>query len=304
MDGKVAMSQYCKAQAQLIKLDKEDDEQRKALHERIRTYRSLLHDELNARQLTCVEVIPEGAEEPVYVRLKQQTSTTPLNAELVFEILRQIDHGVLGDFAEKNGHDFPRMVAAVLTHEIKTTHSKKLEKSSLAISTTKERGFVRSPVPNEVQQIATDLLTARSELSKLKQKGNVAKKPIIEEQKQVEETVKESLRASDPVNMMTRVHMMQDGGEWVYYLRCKQKETHPVMGVRRVVPIVESAFEKTLADHGMSREYNASLRLTAPFWNAFNAYLTEYMDAATKETKISSRLTLDRGAPRRYTKRT
>ena len=104
MDGKNAMAQYCKAQAQINKIVKESDESRRQLNERIRTYRSLLQDELMQRQLSCVEVPIEG-KDPLYLRLKSTNTTMSIDADLILDFLKKIDNSVLNPFADRNGHD-------------------------------------------------------------------------------------------------------------------------------------------------------------------------------------------------------
>lgn len=300
VDGKSAMSLYCKAQAQINKIEKETNDHRKQLNERIRTYRSLLHDELTTRHLTCVEMPVEG-KDPVYVRLKSNSTTPSIDADLILGILRDIDSGILGTFAEKAGHDLPKMISSLLAHEIKSKHTKKSDKTSLSVSNTKERGYERplsSDLPDQVRQLASDLIAAQEELSTLRQRQNTSKRPIVEEQKAVQDEVKESLKTTDPVSMTARVHMMQDGDEWVYYLRCKEKETAPSIGVKKIVPMVEATMAKVLEEEGLGREYNSTYRLTATFWNKVEIMLKQSIDIARQETKKSSKISLDRGAPR------
>lgn len=300
MSGREAMAHYCKAQAQLNKLEKETGDARRTLNERIRTYRSLLQDELSKKKLTCVEMEQGEGAEPVYVRLKTPTTSPTVDAELVMGILTKVDTTTLGEVAEKHGHDLPKMLSMILTTTIRTSYTKPSNKTTLTISNAKERGFrQQAEVPNEVRQLASDLLKARTELSNLRKQQKTTSKPIVEEQKMVEETVKEALKTSDPVNMTTRVHMMQEGDEWVYFLRCKEKEVAPTIGIRKVVPLVEAALVKTLHDAGMGREYSASFKMGQAFWETFRKHFQATMDLARQQTKTSSRLTLDRGAPRR-----
>ena len=299
-ESRSVLSQYCRAQAQVNKVMRENDDERKRLSERIRTYRSLLQDELTASKVTCFELHPEG-KDPVYVRLKPQQSQTPLDADMVTNILRNVDRDTLADMADKNGRDLPKMVGAVLQHELRTKYTKKSEKSSLSISNTKERGFngnQENMVTDAARQIATDLMGAKAELAALQDKQNLAKQPYIDEQRLNEQAVKQTLKSVDPKTMTTRVHMVQDGDEWVYYLRCKEKETAPVIGVRKMVPIVEAALLKTLEANGMGREYNASFRFAIDFWSQFSTHLGSSLQRAMSETKTVSRITLDRGAPR------
>lgn len=305
MESRAAMSTYCKAQAQINKIEKENDEQRKALNERIKTCRSLLHDDMIARNLSCIEMIPEGSETPVYLRVKSQTTMEPVDANTVMDILRRIEHTTLTEIAEKNGHDLPKMLTTLLGAHIKEKHTIKTDKSSLSITSAKERGFTRElqeSAPDQMLQMASDLLLARSELSTLKQKQNSDKQTCIEEQKEVEDIVKTSLKKTDPVNMMTRVHMMQDGNEWVYYLRCKEKEVRQSVGIRKIIPMVEASVVHVLSTMGMGREFDASFKLNGQFWKEFYTDLEQRMQVAKSETKRQSRLCLDRGAPRRSIK--
>ena len=293
------MAQYCRAQAQINQLDKGVDEQRRVLNERLRTYRSLLQEELTKHQITCVEMAPANGE-ALYVRLKTQTTTPPLDADMILGILSKVEACQLHALAEKHGHDLPKMLSSILSSEVRDTYTTKTDKTSLSVSSTKERGFRHSSaVPDNVQQLASDFLSARTELFQLRQSQKMTKKPILEEQKSVEDVVKESLRTHDPVNMMTRVHMMQDGNEWVYFLRCKEKDVTPNIGIRKAIPLVESALVSALHDVGLGREYTASFALNATFWNGFHRHLRDAWALASQQTKRTSRLTLDRGAPRR-----
>lgn len=293
------MAQYCKAQAQINRLDKESDDVKRALTERVRTYRSLLLDELSKQKLSCVELAEEG-KEPVYLRLKQQTTSPSIDADLIVNIFTKLDSQALASLAEKYGHDLPKMLLNILTSQIRESYTQKTDKTTLSISNTKERGFqAKNNIPADVMQIASDLLRTRSELATLRQQQKNSKKPMLEEQRMVEDTVKEALKATDPKGMTTRVHMMQDGDEWVYYLRCKEKEIAPSIGIRKIVPMVENALVKTLNDSGMGREYSASFKMGAAFWTAFRANFETTMEMTRQQTKTSSRLTLDRGAPRR-----
>lgn len=300
VDGRTAMSRYCKAQAQLNKIDREKSEERRSLTERIKTYRSVLQDDMEARNITCLEVFPEGCSDPLYVRLKPITSFPTINHDLVMEVLKQADHTRLMGSAEKNGHDLPRTLAHVFNVEFKEKHTKVSEKSSISISTTKERGFTResqATASNEMRQMANDLVKAKEDVNNMRAQQTIEKKPVVEEQKEIENVVKETLRKTDPLNMMTRVHMMQDGGEWIYFLRCKEKQVASTLGIRKLVPMVEMAAAQVLEALGMSREFTGT-RLNIKFWELFSVQLEEQIKLHEQKTKKISRLSLDRGAPR------
>ena len=91
MADRVALSQYCKAQATLNKLDKSTDGERKALNERIRTYRTLLHEQLASHNISCMEINRDN-QEPIYVRLKQRTSTEPVTSKLIMDVFLKLDY--------------------------------------------------------------------------------------------------------------------------------------------------------------------------------------------------------------------
>ena len=170
----------------------------------------------------------------------------------------------------------------------------------ISISATKERGFTRESqanASNEMRQMASDLLKAKEDVNNMRTQQSIEKKPVIEEQKEIENVVKETLRKTDPVNMMTRVHMMQEGGEWIYFLRCKEKEVAPTLGIRKLVPIVEMAAVQVLETLGMSREFTGA-RLNVKFWELFSVHLLQQIKLHEQNTKKISRLSLDRGAPR------
>lgn len=301
-EGKAAMSTYCKAQAQINKMEKECDEERRMLNERIRTYRSVLHENMIANNLTCMELHPDDNSDPIYVRVKHNTQTRNLDFELIMEIMKQIDYSTISTCADKQGHDLPRMLTHMINTEIKEKHTRTSEKSCLSITKTRERGFERSrdktTVPTAMLQMGNDLVNARNELSGLKQKNANTRKQCIEEQKEVEEVVKTALRKTDPVNMMTRVHMMQNGDEWVYYLRCKEKEKVPTIGIRKIIPMVELAIVHALSNLGLGREFSPVFRPNAMFWKAFETELSNQFEHAKSTVTRESRLSLDRGAPR------
>jgi hypothetical protein len=249
--------------------------------------------------MSCVEWTPEGKDDPVYFRLKENSNTPTIDVEMIMTILRSTNNDNLILFADKNGHDLPKMLSAMLNVEIKKRYTKKTGKTSLSISNAKERGYSRQVTPKEVTQLASDLYTAREELTNLRNTDNKRKQTHIEEQREVEEEVKNLLKEKDPTNKMTRIHMMQDNEEWIYYLRCKEKEKAPNIGVRKIVPMVEDALAKALTSQGFGREYSAQFIPTTIFWDEVTQHLSTCLNNAMQNTKIISKLTLDRGAPRK-----
>ena len=300
MDSKEAMASYCRAQANINKVARETDEARKLLGERIRTYRSLLQDELTTRNMTCAEMTPDGQSDPVFFRMKQANATPPIDLSMVMTILKETGGEGLHSYADDNGHDLPKMLAAMLHTEIKTRYTKKSGKMTLSITNAKERGYVRpQSTPTEIAQLAHDLYSTRTELAKLRDTDKQRKQVHVEEQRLVEEQVKTTLKDKDPVNHMTRVHMTQDGDEWVYYLRCKDQTKTTTFGARKIVPMVEDALVKTLQSQGLGREFTSQFCPTVQFWEEMADHLTSSMEGALRASKTTTTLTLDRGAPRK-----
>ena len=308
-DGKQAMSAYCKSQLEINKVDTRSVERRKELNERIRTFRSILTDELGNRNMSCVELYPPGDStvDPVYVRLKPPASQPNYDPEKIVSILRVVNTTELNQIADKHNNDLPRMLIALLNAKMRDGVAPPSDRQhTLHISNCKERGFERerqNSLPQDVMQMANDLLHARSELINLKQQDVSAKQTMVDDQRRVETIVKESLKQSDPQNMTARVHMLQEGNEWVYYLRCKEKEMRPTVGVRRVIPIVERALTMALERQGLGREYHSALEMNSQFWDDVNSFVHTGITELRAEVKTKSKISLDRGAPRKQRRR-
>jgi hypothetical protein len=252
-------------------------------------------------------VYEDDGTDPLYFRMKASAPAVTITIELIVEALQTIDKRLLNSFAEKYESDIPRMISATIQAYIKEEGKKGAgDKYALQISSNKERGYQRKVdehVPDEIMKIARDLLLAKKELQKMKQKQSEEKKPAISKQKEVESMVKEALKHSDPSNMTTRVHMMQDDNEWVYYLRCKEKEKNVPMGIRKIIPIVETAVGKLLDEYGLPRFYSSStFNPDAHFWKNLTTSISKDFNDKSSETVVSSKLSLDRGAPRQRKK--
>ena len=293
------MMRYCKAQAELNSLNKARAEEEKVVSERVRTYRSLLNDELQRNRLTCCEIIPDDAVDPIYVRIKPQKQLPKLDAGFIINILRNINLEQLACKAEKCGHDLPRMYVSIVSDEIKHKHTRMSGQTAVSITASKERGFNlgTNATPVEVRRLANELIKARDELKSLRHESKKLKRPHEEEQQIVEDDVKETLRTVDPVNKVQRVHMTQDGHEWVYFLRCKESSRPEALGMRKAFSLLESALARSLESNGFERGFTEGLHLTSNFWEEVSTNLVNDINK-TQTPKETSRLTLERGAPR------
>lgn len=301
MNAKDSVAAYCRAQSEINKVDKTNEEQRKSLNERIKTCRSLLHDELANKQITCIEVYDDTETDPYYFRLKPQVSNANICMDDIAHVLAHLNRDVLNACAEKHNHDLPKMVLSTIQTYIKE-EKRKSDKTTLTISNSRERGYnrdLKTEIAPETMQVAKDLLSARKELNGLKQKQSTDKKESLTVQKEVESVVKEALKKSDPQNMTTRVHMMQGDSEWVYYLRCKETERSAPLGIRRILPLVEKALLLLLDEHGMSREYNGTQIFSNDFWDTLSRRIATDLEKMSQEKKTVSKLSLDKAAPRK-----
>lgn len=303
MDAKTSVVTYCKAQTEINKIDKAHEESRKALSERIKTCRSLVHDELVRKGVTCFEVQTEDTNDPVYFRLRHATGNNNLSYEDIVHIIAQIDQEALSSVADKHERDLPKMVTALIqTLNRKERQRQCGDKLTLSISNNCERGqnvADQLKVSDEIKQVAVDLLVAKKELGQLRQRQTQEKKQAVDSQKEVEQTVKDALKATDPENMTSRVHMSQGEDQWVYYLRCKEKERQEPMGVRKVSSAIEDAVIETLQEFGLTREYNNTYRIDEAFWKRMCTKLNTFFNEEKKKIKVVSKLSLDKAAPKR-----
>lgn len=298
MTSQEAMSTFCRAEASIMKLSKASEEKRRELAERVRTLRSILIDELTTRDITCMEYTPDTSADPIYFRVKYPNKTPAVDSDMVLKVLT--DANDLSSLADKNGHDLPRMMCALLSSQIREQYTQRGDKPTLAVSNTKERGYTREHItPADLVKIARELHAARAELAKLRTEEKAKKMCYIEEQKLVEDEVKALLEERDPVTKTARVHMMLDGNEWVYYLRCREKSQAPTLGIRKVVPLVEETIQSTLQSRGLGREYSTNVHLDAGFWREIHKHLSSRIEELMQLAGTKSTLTLDRGAPRK-----
>lgn len=290
---KVAMTRYCKAQATINQIDREEEERWRELNERLRTFRTLLTEELGQHEISCLETTAD--EQPIYVRLKPSTHTPTFDAASVVATMRAFPPDDLAAIAEKFGHDLPRMLVHMLTLSVRRQATS--DKSVLSVSNIKERGFVRErqqALPEEIHQLARDFVATRNEMAALRTRKNAAKRPSLEVQREVGDTVREALKQTE--SMRTRVHMKQEGGEWLYYLKCQEREVVPPLGVRKLLPMVERVLASALDTLGVGREYNGQLALPNSFWDNVDRQLATTMDAHRRQTKTTSKLTFNRGS--------
>lgn len=309
MNPKESVAAYCKAQAEINNIEKLNEHEKKLLNERIKTCRSIITDELVQKKISCFEFYDADAAEPLYFRLKPTNTNFSITMEQVKIALKHIDRQILNTFAEKHENHFPKMVSASIQNIVKNELKEKStanERTSLQVSTNRERGYQREMnenVSDEIAKVARDFLGAKKELACLKNKTTEQKKQPTTIQKEVENTVKDALKQTDPKNMTTKVHMMQQDNEWIYYLRCKEKEKAVPVGMRKIIQIVETAVSNILDERGLPREYSMNLPINDDFWNSLSVKISKMFDIESQEKKVVSKLSLDRGAPRRTRKK-
>ena len=298
--AKECISVFCKAQAQLNTIDKKNDSQRKVVQERIKTCRSMLTDELSKQGISCLEVNLEGQNEPVFLRMKPKQVNINMSHSEVIDIIEsgRCDVGLL---AEKYGYDLPNMLVGLVHNYVKEKQQNNTTMCTLNITSSRERGFSKESgtVSNEYMNIAKELLSARRDFCEMQKVTKTQKRPALEEQKRVSDEVKKALVKHDPDKMTQKVHMTQNDGNWLYYLRCKEKKIKPNFGIRKVTPIVETAACKALENLGLSRDFMPTTPLPAEFWSNLTDLIENKFKEIETDVKVSSTLTLDRGASKR-----
>lgn len=294
-----AIQLYCRAQTKINEIDKSNEDTRKMLSDRVKTCRSIIFDELQRQNLRCIEIVPDGGE-PVYFRLKQSYPDYVVTLNNVITILKNIDAEQMYKQAEKNENDMPRILSFLLQKELQTQRTSNApNKETLVISDSKERGYTveNTAVKENTIQLANELLSAKKELKNFQTEQQGKKRICISEQKEAEPVVKTALKEMDPVSNTSRIHMIQNGNEWIYYLRLREQKKKTKIGIRSIVPLVEEAAAEVLKHQGMSRELNMHTKKL--FWTSFLDKVTKDYEHLESKEKASSRLSLDRGGPRK-----
>lgn len=298
-----SISVYCKAQSKINSIEKETEERRRSLNERIKTCRSILHEEMRRRGITCAEVFEN--DEPIYLRLKPCVQSGPVRSEDVLRLLETMNDKNLEILAEKCEFQLAKMVAEFVNLALKDERRKgeegdKLCSTTLNISKAKERNFVKNDeFDEEMKAMAQDLIVARHEMSELRVEQGKLKKECKEEQKRVEDTVKKALKVKDPETLTHKVHMVQDDGEWVYYLKCHDKQEQKSVGLRKAIPLIETCVSKSLEENGLPKEYSSATLRSKQFLDVLRNLLVAEFKTIEDEVVDKSKISFHRGAPRK-----
>jgi hypothetical protein len=296
-----AVTRYCKAQAEINAVAEASRSQEQEVKERIRTFRTLLQEQLEANQMTCCEVIPPGCKDPVFVRLTRASKPPQISPKLLLCIMRAATEQDLAARADECGHDLPKMLTAIVADEIRKTTNDQSTKSKLVVSKSKERGHTATAFqpPAPIQRLTQDLIGAQTQMQELSATCKTKKEPHIQEQQLVEKEVKGALAVADPVTRTQRVHMVQGDAESVFYLRCKEVAQRPSLGVRKALPIVEATVAESLQGAGMPRNFEATgFRPAQKFWVELEEQLGKKIDEASQPSSVT-KLTMERGARQR-----
>ena len=296
--AKECISVFCKAQAQLNNIDRKNEGQRKIIQERIKTCRSLLLDELSKHNISCVEINIEGDSTPMFIRLKPKNVNVKLTSDEVVSILEN-NISNIGNLAENNGYDLPKMLSAIIQDHIKQKRETNTDNGhTLSITNSRERGFSKDSgaLTQEFTNIAQNMIKDTRELCSVRKTIKEEKQPIVEQQKSVEADVVKALAKHDPQKKTQKIHMNQQEGNSVYYLRCRESTVRQNMGIRKIVPIIENAANKCLENFGFSRDFMPTTPLPKKFWNDVIFQIKVDFDKINSEVITKNKLTLDKAA--------
>lgn len=295
--AKECISVYCKTEAQLNIITKQNEAERTEIQERILTNKSVLMDEMKNKNISCVEVNLDGEPGSSFLRLQQKTHVNVTPGDVI-NILEDNLNGI-GSYAEESGHDIPKMMSALIKSQIKQKKQQCTNsRCTLTFSSSKERGFSKeSGYPSsEFMGIAKDLLKDKSRLTGVRKRMQEERAPILEQQKAVEDDVKKALRIHDPQKKTQKVQMSQGGVDSVFYLRCREKEVKPKVGIRKIIPVVENATNICLEEFGLSRDFTPSSPLPLVFWTNVLSRIKEDVELLQSKVTSFSKLSLDRSA--------
>lgn len=299
-----AIGVFCKAQSKMKSIEREKEEVIRNLNERIKTCRNIIHDEMRKKGISCAEVFA-GDDEPVYLRCKPQVQSGPVRGSDVIRFLEDISNRNLEILAEKCEYDLPRMITEFINLAIKeerrSNSADKDAPTTLTISKAKERNFtgLEDRLSEDTKSTAREFLLARKELSELRKIQNQKKKDCKEDQKRVEDDVKKVLKLKDPDNMTQKIHITQEDGDWMYFLQCKEKHENKTVGLRKALPIIESCVSKSLEENGLPKQYISSTLYSTSFLESLRKTLIEEFQKIENEVVSKTKITLNRGAPRK-----
>lgn len=299
-----AIGVFCKAQSKMKIIEREKEDVIRNLNERIKTCRNIIHDEMRKKGITCAEVFID-TEDPVYLRCKPQMQSGPVKGSDVIRFLESMSNRNLEILAEKCEYDLPRMITEFINLAIKEERRNKCNgkdaPTTLTISKAKERNFtgIEDRLSEDTKSTAREFLLARKELSQLRQIQNQKKKNCKEEQKRVEDDVKKVLKMKDPDNMTQKVHITQEDGDWMYFLQCKEKHENKTVGLRKALPIIEDCVSKSLEENGLPKQYISSTLYSTSFLDTLRKRLIEEFQKIEDEVISKTKITLNRGAPRK-----
>ena len=300
-NGPIAV--YCKAQTQIMSIDKEHHEKVKELQTKIKTCRTIIQDELEKNNISCFEVVAEGEESATYFRIQRNCVQREVTPDIVQDVLQRINVSDFISHADKCGYVFSKMLSSYIYSNIREL-SKNNDKCKLTINNTCERGFVRSEnndVNAEVKNIALELLTTRKDLKTLKQNIIEEKTQPTLKLKNINDDVIKCLKESNPDTMTQKVHVMQGNGQETYYLRCKEKEQKKKIGVKKAKVMLEEIVNDVLDGYGLSRDFSPTTPIPNDLWDAINNKFVESYTFFTNnvQTKITKKLSLDKLGPRK-----
>lgn len=287
------ISTYCKAFKDMKLVDESMRDEISSLYERIRTAKTMLTETMILNKMTCIEVMGDDGL-PMYFRLKQQIGDVPISMDTITHGIKKLRHDVTN---VERQDSVSKTITEYVKEFAKSSTEGREDKFKFFVSENRQRNHEGGQVfSDELMDIARDYLNAQRELKRLRGHMKEQKEPFVKMQQMVEESVKQVLRNKS--NMTQRVNITQGNDQWMYYLRCTEKECNVPFNQRKVLTCVEQVISSVIDSFGLDKSHNIRT-LPDEFWTHLSVEMNDKLAFAKKERRCVSRLTLNKSAPRK-----
>lgn len=274
---------YCKAQAEIDRIDTSAADLHKSLKARIRVCKSLVHEEMVRANCSCLEVREAGSADIVYFRLKDKAAASSMTIKRVLATLEQARAAVA---LEEGGGE---QVSDAIVSAFCDASAPKDSRPTLHTCKHKKRHTDVVQPDGTILKAAQDMLAAQSELRQSNKETKTQKMASLDVQKDVEPDVKRALQNIDPEHLTSRINLVHGTEKVVHYLRCTEQSKTKPLAVRQILPVLRESIAEAL---------RGTQRLDDAFWKQVVDEVQQKLEEMSTST-TTSKISLDRGTRKR-----
>jgi len=300
MDEAEATNIYCQAQHTINSITRKSVEEKRALSESARTFKTLLQEELTSRKITCMQVYTDEDEKPMYVRLVP-ADIGKVDINTIMAIFKEIDSETIANNAsEKLNNNVAKIMAKIVHDRAKSSRGGKM---TLQVTNTCERGYnVNYTPPEDIVDMARQYSMAKDQLKKINENNRKLMEPHTKEKERVQTIVQDFLKHRNTA----QVHMKgsDDGQNTIYYLRLNNNEQNNQsgsmsVGMRKLSKLVEHVVSEEMKARDMSCDYLQTEHYDESFWSAVCSNLQSAVKNMQSESETQPSISMNRGSVRR-----